>query len=198
MAVPGLVLVVALVGCVAPGDSLMETPPLPDVGIETLPAPDPIEDAVGDEVVFDSLQECLEGYWVVDNDSFADFFVSTDDRVTNILMSGFASLTVEGNQFRMFFEEWDIQYETGDPSFLVVRDGNETVDFALQDAVLEVVERDDQIVFEMFTLQPGDGEAIAIATNDPGFLPLDGATLDCTTKTLVVEVDGGMFFFTRV
>jgi hypothetical protein len=197
----GLMAVVVLSGCVPPGSGPVDTMPFVDSEIETPPAPDPdpIEEAVVDEVVFGSLSECLEGNWAVDNDAFAQFFAQTDDRVTSIDVSGVATIAVEGSRFRMFFDDWDIRYDTGEPSFLLVRGGNETVDFVLGDEdQLEVVERDDQIVFEMFALLGGDGEGVAIATNDPGFLPFDGATLACTASAVSVTVDGEAFILNRL
>lgn len=193
--------ILPLVGCVMPVVPLVETAPFVDSDLETPPAPDPdpLEEAVVDEVVVDSLPECLQGNWVVDNDVFADFFARTDDRVTTIEVSGVATVLIEGSQLRMFFDEWDIRYETGDPSFLLARAGNETVDFVIRDDdVFEVVERDNQIVFGMFSLMSGDGEGVGIATTDPGYLPFDGAALACTAATLTVDVAGEPFVLNRV
>jgi hypothetical protein len=180
---------------------LVETAPFVDSDLETPPAPDPdpLEEAVFDEVVFDSLPECLQGNWAVDNDAFADFFARTDDRVTTIEVSGVATVLIEGSQLRMFFDEWDIRYETGDPAFLIARARNENIDFLIRDGdEFEVVERDNQIVFGIFSLMSGDGEGVGITTTDPGYLPFDGAALACTAATLTVDVAGEPFVLNRV
>jgi hypothetical protein len=191
----------ALTGCVDPNSQFMTTPPVDDPLIETSPlADDEVEEEVFvDEVFFDSIEECLQGNWEVNNDQFGAFFAGTDERVVSIDVSGLATMTIDADTYRMFFDNWGIQYDTGDPTFLISRTGNETVQFVVtEDGALEVVERDDQIALEFFSIiTGGDGEAIAIATNDPGPLPLEGSTLQCTGSTLEVFVEQESFLFDR-
>ena len=188
-------------GCIDPQMQLATTPPAEDPVIETAPlSDDEVEEDVDfEEIVFGSVEECLQGNWEVDNDAFGQFFAQTDDRVAAIDVDGLATMTIENGTYRMFFDEWDIRYDTGEPTFLITRNGNETVQFVVnQDGVMEVVERDDQINIELFSIVgDGDGEAIAISINDPGPLPLEGATLQCTGETLEAFVDLESFLFVR-
>jgi hypothetical protein len=197
----GIAFTIVVSGCIDPNSQLITTPPVEDPVIETAPLSDDDveEEGIAEEVVFASIQECLQGNWEVNNDAFAEFFAETDDRVVAIDVEGLATMTIENGTYRMFFTEWDIRYDTGDPTFLESREGNETVQFVVSpDGVVEVVERDDQIIIELFSIVgEGDGEAIAIATNDPGPLPLDGSTLQCTATTLQVFVEQESFFFDR-
>lgn len=197
-----LISAVSLTGCVEPGEQLMTTLPGDDFVVETQPVADEEleEEVVLDEVVFATVEECLQGNWEVNNEAFGAYFAQGDDRVVDIDVAGLATLTIEDDTYRMFFEDWGIRYETGDPLFLLNRNGNETVQFEVTpEGVLEVLERDDQIVLEFFSLVGDDGfELIAIATNDPGPLPIDGATLQCTANTLQVFVDGANFSFDRL
>ena len=191
----------ALTGCVNPNSQLMTTPPVDDTIIETTPlADDEVEEEVlVEEVLFDSIEECLQGNWEINNDQFGAFFAQTDDRVVSIDVSGLATMIIDDDTYRMFFENWGIQYDTGDPTFLISRAGSETVQFVItEDGALQVVERDDQIALEFFSIiTGGDGEAIAIATSDPGPLPLEGSTLQCTGSTLEVFIEQESFVFDR-
>jgi hypothetical protein len=173
-------------------EPVAETAPVPEDAVE--------EEVVVEQVVFDSVDECLQGNWEINNEAFADFFARTDDRVVSVNVSGLATMTVDGDTYRMFFEEWSIQYDTGDPTFLISRNGSETVQFAMTpDSALDVVEQDDQVTLELFSIiEGGDGEAIAIATNDPGPLPLDASTLQCSPTTLEVFVEQESFLLDRL
>jgi hypothetical protein len=188
-------------GCVDPGTQLATTPPVDDFVLETPPLTEEEleEDAVADDVVFGSIEECLQGNWEVDNGGFAQFFVATDDRVQEIDVTGLATMTIENDTYRMFFTEWNIQFDTSDPTFLISRSGNETVQFLVDDAgVLTVVERDDQVTVEEFNIvRGGDGDAIPIASSRQGPLPLEGAGLQCTGTTLEVSVESDSFVFNR-
>ena len=190
-----------LSGCIDPNTQLATTPPVEDTLIETAPlSDDDVEDnvVVGD-IVFDTAEECLQGNWELNNEAFGDFFARTDERVVSIDVSGLGTMAIEGDGYRMFFDNWSIQYDTGDPTFLITRTGNETVRFVItSDGAMEFVEQDDQVALELFSiLDGGDGDAIAIATNDPGPLPLEGSTLQCTGPTLEVFVEQESFFFDR-
>jgi len=201
---PTVIVAVALAvsGCVDSATQLQTTPPVDDFAIETPPLTDAdLEaDLSYDDLVFDSVEDCLQGSWSIDNEAYGAFFARNDDRVVSIDVSGLVTLTVELDTYRMFFTDWSIQYETGEPSFLIKRSGTETVQFVVtSDGVLEVVTRDDQIVLELFSLIPGgDGEAVGIATNDPGPLPLEGSVLECSAETLEVFVELDSFLFTRL
>ena len=191
----------ALTGCVNSGSQLVTTAPLEEPLFETPPLADDAveEEVIVEEVFFDSIEECLQGNWEVNNDQFGAFFAGTDERVVTINVSGLATMTIDDDTYRMFFDDWSIQYDTGDPTFLLSRTGNETVQFVVtEDGALEVLERDDQIALEFFSIiSGGDGEAIAIATNDPGPLPLEGATLQCAGSSLEVFVEQESFLFDR-
>jgi hypothetical protein len=194
-------LALGLTGCIDPNSQFAATPPVDDFVVETEPlADDAVEEEVSvDEIVYASVEECLQGNWEVNNEAFGEFFAQTDERVVSIDVSGLATMAIEGDTYRMFFENWSIQYDTGDPTFLLARAGSETVQFSITpDASIEFVEQDDQIVLEFFSIVGGgDGEAIAIATSDPGPLPLDGSTLQCTHSSLEVFVEQESFFFDR-
>ena len=156
---------------------IVETPPAPD--------PDPEEEAVVQEVFYATTSECMAGNWVVDNDIYGLFFQANDQRVSAIEVRGMATMTVEGSQFRMFFEEWEIRYDTGEPAFLEVRNGSETVDFQLDSAnVVSVTEREDETSYELFSLIGEAGDLVAIASTDPGYLDIEGATVTCTGDLL--------------
>ena len=195
-------LTLGLSGCVDPSSQLATTPPADDPLVETMPLSDDEveEDIPVVEIVFDTIEECLQGNWQINNDAFGDFFARTDERVVNINVAGLATMTVEDDTYRMFFDNWAIQYDTGDPTFLISRDGSETVQFVITaDNVMEVAQTDDQINLELFSIiGGGDGEGIAIATSDPGPLPLDGATLQCTGSALEVFVEQESFLFDRL
>ncbi len=195
-------LTLGLSGCVDPSSQLATTPPADDPLVETMPLSDDEveEDIPVVEIVFDTIEECLQGNWQINNDAFGDFFARTDERVVNINVAGLATMTVEDDTYRMFFDNWAIQYDTGDPTFLISRDGSETVQFVITaDNVMEVAQADDQINLELFSIiGGGDGEGIAIATSDPGPLPLDGATLQCTGSALEVFVEQESFLFDRL
>jgi len=197
----GVGLSLALSGCIDPGAQLATTPPVEDPVIETAPLTDDDveEEVIPEDIVFASVEECLQGNWEVNNEAFAEYFAATDDRVVEIDVGGLATMTIEEDTYRMFFTDWDIRFETGDPTFLISRTGSETVQFVVvDDSVFEVVERDDQIIIELFSIVGGgDGEAIAIATNDPGPLPLEGSTLQCTGPTLEIVVDQASILFDR-
>ena len=197
-----IALAVGLSGCSGQGPQLVTTPPVEDPVVETAPLSDDDfeEEVIVEDIVYDSLEECLQGSWAIDNVAFGQFFAQSDDRIVAIDVEGVASMAIEGDTFRMFFEEWDIRYDTGDPTFLISRNGNETVQFAITpDNVVEVVERDDQILLELFSIVgAGDGEGIAIATNDPGALPIEGSTLQCTSASLEVFVEQNSFLFVRL
>jgi hypothetical protein len=194
-------LIVGLSGCVDPNSQLETTPPVEDPLVETAPLTDEEveEDVIVEKIVYASVEECLQGNWDVNNEVFGEFFAQTDERVVAIDVSGLATMTIEDDTYRMFFEEWEIRYDTGEPIFLVSRSGNETVQFAITpDGVMEIVDRDDQVVLELFSVIGGDdGDVVAIATNDPGPLPFDGATLQCTADTLEVFVERESFLFDR-
>ena len=193
--------VVLLSGCIDPNTQLATTPPVEDTLIETAPLSDDEveEEVVVEDVVFDSVEECLQGNWELNNEAFGHFFARTDERVVSIDVSGLGTMAIEGDGFRMFFDNWSIQYDTGDPTFLITRTGNETVQFVItSDGAMEFVEQDDQVVLELFSiLGGGDGDAVAIATNDPGPLPLEGSTLQCTGPSLEVFVEQESFLFDR-
>lgn len=195
-------LTLGLSGCVDPSSQLATTPPADDPLVETMPLSDDEveEDIPVVEIVFDTIEECLQGNWQINNDAFGDFFARTDERVVNINVAGLATMTIEDDTYRMFFDNWAIQYDTGDPTFLISRDGSETVQFVITaDNVMEVAQADDQINLELFSIiGGGDGEGIAIATSDPGPLPLDGATLQCTGSALEVFVEQESFLFDRL
>ena len=201
LVVVGLAAVWGLAGCVDPNTQLATTPPIDEFMVETAPLSDDDveEEVVVEDIVFDSVEECLQGNWEVNNEAFGHFFARTDERVVTIDVSGLATMAIDDDTFRMFFENWSIQYDTGDPTFLITRSGNETVQFVITpDGAMEFVEQDDQIVLELFSIiGGGDGEAIAIATNDPGPLPLEGSTLQCTAATLEVFVEQESFLFDR-
>jgi hypothetical protein len=190
-----------LTGCVDPNSQFVTTSPVEDPLIETSPLSDDEveEEVIVEAVLFDSIEECLQGNWEVNNDEFGAFFAQTDERVVSIDVSGLATMTIDDDTYRMFFDNWGIQYDTGDPTFLISRSGNETVQFVVtDDGTLEVVERDDQIALEFFSIiTGGDGEAIAIATTDPGPLPLEGSTLQCTGSTLEIFLEQESFLFDR-
>ena len=197
-----IALAVGLSGCSGQRPQLVTTPPVEDPVVETAPLSDDDfeEEVIVEDIVYDSIEECLEGSWAIDNVAFGQFFAQSDDRIVAIDVEGVATMAIEGDTFRMFFEEWDIRYDTGDPTFLISRNGNETIQFVVTpDNVFEVVERDDQILLELFSIVgAGDGEGIAIATNDPGPLPLEGATLQCTSAALEVFVEQDSFLFVRL
>lgn len=197
----GIAAVVGLVGCVDPNTQLAATPPVDEFVVETAPLTDDEveEEVILEDIVFASTEECLQGNWEVNNDAFGHFFARTDERVVTINVSGLATMVIEDDSYRMFFDSWSVQYDTGDPTFLISRDGSDTAQFVIgPDGVMEFVEQDDQVVLELFSIiGGGDGEAIAIATSDPGPLPLDGATLQCTGPSLEVFVDQESFLFDR-
>ena len=190
-----------LAGCVDPESQLVTTAPVDDTLIETAPLPDDDveEEFVVDEIVYASVEECLQGNWEVNNEAFGHFFARTDERVVTINVSGLATMAVENDGYRMFFDNWSIQYDTGDPTFLITRTGNESVQFVITpDSAMEFVEQDDQVVLELFSiLGGGDGDAVAIATNDTGPLPMEGSILQCTSATLEVFVEQESFLFDR-
>ena len=191
---------VAVSGCVDPNSQLATTPPVDDFVVETEPLSDDEveEDVFFEDIVFDSVEECLQGNWEVNNDAFGHFFARTDERVVTIDVSGLAAMVIEDDTYRMFFDSWSIQYDTGDPTFLITRDGNDTAQFVVtEDGAMEFVDQDDQVILELFSIVGGDGGAIAIATNDPGPLPLEGSTLQCTGPTLEVFVEQESFLFDR-
>jgi len=194
-------LLVGVSACADTSQQLVTTPPVDDTVIETPPLTDDDldEEVMADDVVFETVEKCLQGNWEVNNEAFGQYFADNDDRVVTIDVDGLATMTIEDATYRMFFDEWDIRYDTGDPSFLISRNGNETVQFAITEGrVLEVVERDDQVIIELFSIVGGgDGDAVAISTNDPGPLPLDGASLECSGTTLQVSVEGESFVFDR-
>ena len=199
--VVGIATVVGLAGCVDPNSQLATTPPADDFVVETAPLTDDDveEEVVLEDIVFDSVEECLQGNWEVNNEAFGHFFARTDERVVTINVSGLATMVIEDDTYRMFFDTWSIQYDTGDPTFLITRTGNDTVQFVITpDGAMEFVEQDDQVALELFSIiGGGDGDAIAIATNDPGPLPLDGSTLQCTGPSLEVFVEQESFLFDR-
>jgi hypothetical protein len=181
-----LVVVSSLAGCDIPTPMAVE-PAEPEPIIETPPAPDPEpeEEVVVEEVSYASTLECMAGNWQVDNDTYGLFYQANDRRVSAIEVRGVATMTIEGTQFRMFFEEWEIRYDTGEPSFLEVRNGNETVDFALSaEDVFELVDREDETIFELFSLVGEGGDLVAIASTDPGFLEVDASTVTCNSTVL--------------
>jgi hypothetical protein len=162
-------------------EPFIETPPAPD--------PEPEEEVVVEEVFYASTAECMAGNWAVDNDTYGLFFQANDRRISAIEVRGSATMTIEGTQFRMFFEEWEIRYDTGEPAFLEVRNGSETVEFELGAGdVLTVVDREDETSFELFSLVGADGDLVGIASTDPGYLDLEGTSLTCTSD--VLEFDG--------
>lgn len=190
-----------LSGCADSGTQVVTTPPVEDPVIETPPLTDDDleEEVVVEDLVFDSLDECLQGNWAVDNESFGEYFRQTDERVVDIDVTGLATLTVEDDTYRMFFTDWEIRFDTGEPTFLISRNGNEAVQFVINDdSVLEVVERDDQVTLDEFSIVgSGDTEAIGIASSRPGPLPLEGATFQCTGTTLEVFVELDSFLLNR-
>jgi hypothetical protein len=196
-----VVVALGLSGCIDPNSQFATTPPVDDFVVETEPLPDDAveEEVIVEDIVYANVEECLQGNWEINNEAFGEFFARTDERVVSITVSGLATMAIEGDSYRMFFEEWSIQYDTGDPTFLLARAGNETVQFSITpDGAMEFLEQDDQIVLEFFSIvDGGDGEAIAIATSEPGPLPLDGSTLQCTGASLEVFVEQESFFFDR-
>ena len=200
-AVVALAISMAVAGCVDPGLQFVATAPVEDPLVETAPLTDDDveEEVIVDEVLFDSIGECLQGNWELSNEEFGAFFAHLDERVVSIDVSGLATMTIDEDIYRMFFENWSIQYDTGDPTFLISRSGSETVQFLITpDGALEVVARDDLITLELFSIvDGGDGEAIAIATSDPGPLPLAESTLQCSADTLEAFVEQESFLFDR-
>lgn len=196
-----LVAAFALAGCQDSFNETLTTPPFEGPLVETPPAPDPEpgDEAVFDEVVFDSTAQCLDGNWSANNEAYGNFFAQTDDDIIAVSVDGLATMTIDEDTFRVFFNEWDIRYDTGEPSFLITRNGNETVQFFLTDEdVLEVVERENAISLQMFSLIGGDGEALEMATDEADSLPMDGATVVCAASALEVYVDGQPFIFDRL
>ncbi len=187
-------------GCVAPSDGFVETLPAPDPGIETPPAPDPEPTAEeGDEVVFDSTQECLEGNWMLDNDKYAAFYVGYREGVSFVSASGLATFTVDDEKYRMFFDDWEIRYTDAGDQRIEVRNGSETVIYDLVPIdTIVVAEREEEIDLGVFSLVGGDGDPVALASSEQAFLPLDDAFLRCTASTLDAVTDFGTFSFGRL
>jgi len=188
-------------GCVGSGiersvpaaitEDFIETPPAPD--------PDPAEQVEAKEVAYSSTSECVRGNWVVDNEAFAEFFVRQDDRVVSAVADGLATVTFDEAGYRMYFDDFDIRYTTGDPEFLLSRAGNETAEIIIESGdVLGVVARDDQITLGLFSLIGEEGDAIAMAVRDPGFFPFDGARLVCGERELEVHARGDVFVLNRL
>ena len=198
VALVGVSLVVT--GCVAPANGFVETLPAPDPGIETPPAPDPEPSADDvDEVVFDSTQECFVGNWALDNDAYALFFAGFQEELSLVSVNGLATLTVDGETYRMFFDDWEIRYTDAGKQRVEVRNGRETVDYDLAaiDTII-IVEREDEVDRGLFSLDGEDGDPVALASDEAGYLPLDDAVLRCTATTLDAVTEFGTFSFGRL
>jgi hypothetical protein len=195
-----LVAGLVLSGCAAPTNGFVETLPAPDPGIETPPAPDPEPSAEGvDDVVFESTQECLVGNWVVNNDTYAVYFSGNQEELSEVSVEGLATFTVDEEKYRMFFDDWEIRYTDASKKRVEVRNGSETVDYDLVaiDTII-VVEREDEIDRGLFSLDAEDGDPVALASDEVGYLPLDEAVLRCSATTLDVVTEFGTFSFGRL